>query len=138
MKKMILTGLLAVLMLSCSTDDEPMFFFEFVPVTNVENVPENFILNKADTLTVSFERPTTCYRFQGFDYERMGTQRDIAVVARVIEDGGPCNTITDNVENVPFIFRPEATGTVTLRFFNGSDSEGAPTYLEFEVPIVEE
>ena len=65
MKKILVVLILAFVTMSCSDDDAQMFFFELVPTASVENVPENFILNKADTLVVRFSRPSLCHSFQG-------------------------------------------------------------------------
>ncbi len=138
MKKILVVLILAFVTMSCSDDDAQMFFFELVPTASVENVPENFILNKADTLVVRFSRPSLCHSFQGFEYEKEGNTRKIAVVTRVIEAGDQCGATDEGERVVPFIFRPEATGIVVLRFFQGDNDAGEPQFLDIEVPIEEE
>lgn len=139
MKKILVVLVLAFVAMSCSDDDAQMFFFELVPTASVENVPERFILNEADTLVVRFARPSRCHSFQGFEYEKEGNTRKIAVVTRVIEAGGDqCGTTDEEARAIPFIFRPEATGTVVLRFFQGDDADGEPQFLDIEVPIEED
>ncbi|RMB63405.1 hypothetical protein EAX61_03165 [Dokdonia sinensis] len=138
MKKILIVLVLAFVAMSCSDDDAQMFFFELVPTASVENVPEKFILNQADTLVVRFARPSICHSFQGFEFEREGNTRKIAVVTRVLEGGDQCVDPDEEDRVVPFIFRPEATGTVVLRFFQGDDADGEQQFLDIEVPIEEE
>ena len=136
MKRLLVICLLGIC-IGCSTDDVPVFFFEIVPVESVTNIPEQFTVNEADTLQISYFRPSTCHGFDGFEVEKNNNSRNIALVTKVVEDRAPCSDLESDQRTAPLIFKPEEAGTVILNFFQGNDANDNPTFLTFEVPIVE-
>lgn len=135
MKRIIIVCLLAFTVLSCSNEDAPIFFFEFVPVQSVTNVPASFTVNVPDTLQITYFRPSTCHGFDGFEVEKDGETRKIAVITKVIEERGDCADLSDDARTAPLIFKPESAGNVTLRFFQGKNGDGEDQFLTLEVPI---
>ena len=122
---------------SCSTDDAPNFFFDFVAIDSVSEIPEAFVVNQPDTLRVSYLRPTTCHGFDGFDIEKNGDVREITIINKVVEQSTGCPDLENDLRTAPLVFNPEETGEVMLKFFNGNDSDGNPIFLTFNVPIIE-
>jgi len=122
---------------SCSPDDSPNFYFDFVAVDSVSEIPEAFIVNQPDTLQVSYLRPSSCHGFDGFDIEKEGDIREITIINKVIEQSNGCPDLENDVRTAPLVFNPEEAGEVMLKFFNGNDSAGNPIFLTFNVPIIE-
>lgn len=137
MKRIVITCLLAISLISCSDEEVPIFFFEFVPVESVTNIPDNFTVNKPDTLQISYFRPSTCHGFDGFEVEKEGNSRNIALITKVVEERGDCQPLDEDVRVAPLIFKPEETGSVTLRFFQGKNDQGENQFLIVDVPIIE-
>lgn len=135
MKRIIIVCMLALTVMSCSDEDIPIFFFEFVPVESVTNVPASFTVNVPDTLQITYFRPSTCHGFDGFEVDKDGTTRNIAVITKVVEQRGDCANLTNDARTAPLIFKPESAGSVTLRFFQGKNDNGEDQYLTLEVPI---
>ena len=122
---------------SCSTDDATTFYFDFVAVDNVSEIPEAFVLNQPDTLQISYLRPSSCHGFDGFDIEKDGDIREITIINKVVEQSNGCPDLVNDVRTAPLVFNPEEVGEVTLKFFNGEDVNGNPIFLTFNVPIIE-
>ena len=72
MKKISIISIILVLLVGCSTDDVPFFFFEVTPVDVVSNVPDIFVVGQTDTIQVTYKRPSTCHAFNGFDIKNDG------------------------------------------------------------------
>ena len=124
-------------MVGCSVDDSPNFFFDFVAVDSVAEIPEVFRVNEPHTLEVSFFRPTACHDFDGFNIVSTDNEREITVVTKVIEQDNGCATIANDRRTETLVFNARAPGEINLNFFNGNDADGNPIFLTFNVPIVE-
>ena len=137
MKKIVtILGILAALV-SCSTDDAPNFFFDFVAIESVAEIPEVFIVNQSDTIQVSYIRPTNCHGFDGFNIVKNDTEREITIITKVVEQDSGCPDLENDIRTAPLVFNPREAGEVTLHFFNGNDADGNPIFLTFNVPILE-
>lgn len=137
MKKLIiLLGMLAAIV-GCSSDDAANFYFDFIAVESVSEIPEAFVVNQTDTIEVSYLRPSACHSFDGFDIERNGDIRKITIINKVVEENNGCSNLGNDLRTAPLIFNPEEAGNVTLKFYTGNDEAGNPTFLIFDVPIVE-
>ena len=122
-----------VLASSCELDTGENFHFEPMEITGAE-VPESFILNDSYVIEVSLLRTDSCTFFQGFDvFEEEGGVLNIVAIGSVLtnEDCKAVNDTLSSALNLTAIFN----GTYLLRFYAGDDAEGAPQYLEFEVPV---
>jgi len=136
-KKIVLLFGIVSAILGCSVDDSPNFFFDFVAVNNVAEIPEAFVVNQPDTLEVSFFKPTNCHAFDGFNIVTNGNEREITVVTKFIEQDNSCTAIENATSNAALVFNARNAGEVILNFFNGNDADGNPIFLTFNVPIVE-
>jgi hypothetical protein len=137
MKYFILIVVIFVSVTSCSTDDAANFYFDFVAVDSVSEIPEAFIVNQPDTLQVSYLRPSSCHGFDGFDIDKDGDIREITIITKVVEQSNGCPDLENDLRTAPLIFNPEEAGEVQLKFFNGEDVDGNPIFLTFNVPIIE-
>ncbi|MEP0264412.1 hypothetical protein [Dokdonia sp.] len=137
MKKISILFVVFLFLIGCSTDDVPTFFFEVTPVNTVSDVPDTFVVGQTDTLQVTYRRPSTCHAFNGFDINTDGDVREIALVTKVVQGRASCSGLQDDMRTAPLVITPEEVGQLNLSFFAGNNAEGDPTFLTFNVPIVE-
>lgn len=133
---MVIIGVL-VAMVSCSTDDSPNFYFDFLAAESVADVPEVFSVNQTDTIHVSYMRPTNCHGFDGFNVVKNENEREITIITKVVQQESGCPDIANDMRTAPLVFKPIAAGEVILKFFNGNDADGNPIFLTYNVPILE-
>lgn len=137
----MLIGVLFIIS-SCSIDDDErvQFHMEFIPVVGVD-VPEYFVRGETYPITVSYNRPTDCYYFDGFYYEPDGNVRVVAVQSIVIEDSNcePLDTLVAEEASFDFICSPlYSNQSYLFKFYRSVDEEGNQLFLEVEVPVMEE
>lgn len=134
MKRLIFALLSIVSLTSCSIDDDNQTLqYELVPVTEVE-IPDTLAQGETYTFTVTYERPTDCYEFVGFEHNRNENEFVIGVVNyRILEE----TNCTEEVEltEVPLEFYVESDEMYTFKFWTGSDDVGQPEYIIYEVPV---
>ena len=135
--KMLLACLLVSTLSGCLDDDEGTnFFYELVSIEEVE-VPQEFNRGATYTITVSYFRPSDCHSFAGFDYNRLGNERTVAVV-NVVVDEGNCNSLenTSMIEQ-SFDFFVGNEDSYIFRFWQGKDNNGDSQFLTVEVPVIQ-
>ena len=138
MKKIVFLSLMIFAFIGCSDDDVPVFSFETLPVSNIQGIPEVFVVGDPVTLDLSYFRPTTCHGFEGFEVQTVTpTLINIAVITRFVEGRSTCTDLTDEELTASLIFSPIVSGEVTLNFLSGSDENGEPTFVTFNVPVIE-
>ena len=132
----VLVALCGLFMVGCELDSGENFHFVSLEVTNVD-IPEHFVFNQSHTMEVTFSRPDNCTFFQGFNVspEMDGVWTIVAVGSVLLdEDCSPSDeSLTGNLT-----VNAIRTASYTLRFYAGEDSDGEATYLEYEVPVIEE
>ena len=134
MKKIIL--LLSVLFLfnSCSLEDESdKFHYELLPIESVV-IPSEFILGQTYQITVKYYKPTTCYGFNGFYFEKDLNVRTIAVRTVVFEDNTNCEA-TENLFEENLSFTVTNNGSYIFKFWQGTNDAGEDVFLEYEIPV---
>lgn len=137
MKKLSIIPIILLLLVGCSTDDAPFFFFEVTPVDTVSNVPDVFVVGQTDTIQVTYKRPSTCHAFNGFDILNEDDVREIAIITKVVQGRSTCSDLENDLRTAPLVITPEEAGELSLRFFTGNNATGDPTFVIFNVPIVE-
>ncbi|MCB0398320.1 MAG: hypothetical protein KDD26_01620 [Winogradskyella sp.] len=138
MKKFLVILFLSIsIFTSCSieNDNPPNFYLEIMPIQNVD-IPESFIHGETYEISVTYNRPNSCYEFNDFIYSIQQNERTVAVVNTVYTD----NECTDLLEpvTVSFDFVVVSTETYIFKFYQGTDSQGQDQYLLIEVPVEEE
>ncbi|WP_162984894.1 hypothetical protein [Mesonia aquimarina] len=133
-KSLILISFL-FLLAGCSLDDESQvdFTLELVPVMDAD-LPDTLYFGNEYRFQITYNRPTTCHYFEGYDYTKTKNERIIGVVNSVINEP-PCDSLTDDlrIENLNFVV--ERDDFYIFKFWQGEDDEGAPIYLTKEVPV---
>jgi hypothetical protein len=136
MKKWIVYCALLCLFASCTLGDDgtPNYHFEILPIESVD-IPDEFTLGETYPITVSYNKPSSCYVFNDFYYVSELNQRTVAVINTVYED----QVCTQAVEMVDatFNFMVTSNGTYVFKFWQGEDDNGNDLYYIVEVPVVE-
>ncbi|WP_228853178.1 hypothetical protein [Aegicerativicinus sediminis] len=132
-------GSLLVLFLlatSCSLDDDGTnYHYEILPVESVD-LPDSFEYGGVYEITLTYNRPSTCHRFNEFYFRSDGNERIVAVINSVLEENN-CTELTDDLVEVSFDFRVIYTGTYVFKFWQGKDENDNDLYYIVEVPVVE-
>lgn len=136
-KKLSIIPIVLLLLIGCSTDDTPSFFFEVTPVESISNVPDVFVVGHTDTIQVSYRRPSTCHAFNGFDISNEGEVREVAIITKIVEGRSMCSDLENDLRTALLTITPEVAGQLNLLFFTGNNATGDPTFVTFNVPIVE-
>ena len=119
----------------CDLDTGENFHFKPMEITAAD-VPDSFVLNQTHNILVTFLRPDDCTFFQGFDVTtEAGGIRNIVAIGSVLTDRS-CNQEEESVSET-FTITAIENNDYLLRFYTGSDANGAPQYLTFEVPVLE-
>jgi hypothetical protein len=135
-KHFFLLSILAFSFLSCELDENnnQPFYFEVMPITSVE-VPEQFVHGNTYEISVSYNRPSTCYQFNDFLYSISGSERSVAVVNTVYNDG----CVSDpEIANASFDITILSNETYTFKFYQGEDETGVDQYLIIDIPVIED
>lgn len=120
---------------SCSLDDDsPNFHFEALKITEVD-LPESFVYGERYEFGITYVKPSSCYIFDGFDYNHTGNlERTVAAIAAVYDDRA-C-TQEETTEEATLKFEVRYKGTYTFRFYTGKNEDtGENEYLIVEVPV---
>lgn len=105
-------------------------------ITEVD-VPEFLVLNESHNLDVTFSRADSCTFFQGFDVftEENGRTTVIAIGSVLTEE--ECNAGQESLNSIVTLLVQYQVPFYQLRFYSGEDEAGNPTYLEYNVPVVD-
>ncbi len=115
------------------SDDGPNFHYVFLHITDVA-VPESFQLNETYEIGVTYLLPNGCISFEGFDVNKESyTTRQVVAVGIEFEN----MACTQQIEEVQtsFEFVCLYNQPYLFRFYSGTDADGAPQYIEVEVPV---
>lgn len=139
MKKILLIAFLTLstLLTSCSSiDDSINFFYELVPIEDVD-IPEKFTRNETYKIKVSYYRPSDCHSFSGFRYDTLNNERTVSVVNVVFNDR-ECEDIepTELIEeSLDFIVGSEES--YVFKFWKGVNDQEEGEFITIEVPVVD-
>ncbi|MCB7481847.1 hypothetical protein [Christiangramia sediminis] len=147
MKKIVFALVTLIAMSSCSIDDDNSnTSYEFAEITDFE-FPEFFEAGKSYDLKLTYQLPSTCHTFAGFDGGREDlNSNEIFIYALTSFD--PNETGCDSSNDT------DLTSAGTIRGFNisanvdedeififnlwtGEDANGDPVFTTVEVPVGE-
>ncbi len=135
----IIVSLFLITLFGCTDDDDNQgFFYELVTIEQA-SLPDQFVRGQTYAIDVSYFRPSDCHSFVGFDYNRLGNERTVAVVNLVVDEAGrDCTDLeqTDLVD-ASFNFIVGFETSYIFRFWQGRDDNGTNQFLIIEVPVVE-
>ncbi|MBB1193583.1 hypothetical protein DNC80_07865 [Flavobacterium sp. SOK18b] len=134
MKKIIALALLWASFLSCSPDnDYPNYSYEVLPVASYE-VPASFKLGETYTITLKYQKPSSCYEYQGIYYDKNLNVRTIGIQA-VVDKDQICNQALPPLSEVSFQFYVTNTGSYIFKFYKGKDANGVSQFEEKEIKV---
>ncbi|MEW7289405.1 hypothetical protein [Aquimarina sp. 2304DJ70-9] len=134
--KKILAFFLVTALMGCSGDDNTNFFYDLVSIEEVV-LPEAFNRGETFKITVSYFRPSDCHSFAGFDYNRLGNERTVAVVNVIVDQENCRNLERVDLIDVSFDFLVGQEDSYVFRFWQGKNENGDNQFLTIEVPVVE-
>lgn len=135
--KKILALLFSVIFLSACTSDSELkdISFELLPVQDVE-LPGTFKAGQQTVIYLKYKRPTNCYSFNGFYYEKNGNTITMAVDA-LRQHLSNCETVNENSFEVSYPLFIKTSGVHVLRFWQGKNSQGIDQFLVREIDVQE-
>ncbi|WP_158728178.1 MULTISPECIES: hypothetical protein [unclassified Flavobacterium] len=134
MKKIIALTLLWASFLSCSTDNEyPNYSYEVLPVASYE-VPASFKLGETYTITLKYQRPTSCHGYQGLYYDKNLNVRTIGIQT-VVDKDQICDKALPPLSEVSFRFYVTNSGSYIFKFYKGKDAAGVSQFEEKEIKV---
>lgn len=132
----VLVALCGLFAVGCELDSGENFHFVSLEITDVA-IPDHFVFNQSHTIEVTFSRPDNCTFFHDFDVSpEMGGVWTIVAIGLVLTDEDCSSSDESLMGNLTV--NAIRTASYTLRFYAGQDSDGKATYLEYEVPVIEE
>ncbi|MCF6139722.1 hypothetical protein L1S34_00325 [Flavobacterium sp. K77] len=134
MKKLIALTLLLVSMASCSTDnDSNNYTYDVLPIASY-TVPAEFKLGETYTITLKYQKPTSCHYYQGIYYDKNLNVRTIGVQT-VVDNDQVCNAALPPESETSFQFFVTNTGSYIFKFYKGEDAAGNNIFEEVEIPV---
>lgn len=134
---LLCAGIVAVISVSCSIDDDQTNFKYATLETVSANLPDTFELGKVYKIDVKMLRPNECTYSETFDVHRDFTDstniRTVAAIGIVL-DQEDCAVVNDSIQN-SFQFEVIYTKPYVFKFYTGADENGEAEFLEIEVPV---
>ncbi len=133
MKKLLSILILYVTLTACSLgNDTPNYHYEVLPVDSF-TLPPSFKMGETYVIKVKYKRPSDCYFFDGFYYDKDLNTRTIGVQTRVLDNNCPAK-VSDPVE-VTFKFYVINNGSYIFKFYKGEDANGTNIFETVEIPV---
>lgn len=135
MKKLVFLFILAFTVNSCYTHDDYINSeYRTLPVESVI-MPAEFHVNQINDITVQYRRPSNCYYFNGFYYDKIDNIRVVAINA-IKEYHHNCENASEILYDVPLHFEPTKTGHFIFKFYSGIDVDGEDEFLTYEIDVL--
>lgn len=133
MKKFILLLLVLVGVVACNSDDGYRYHYKVLPVASY-TVPDTFALGKTYEIKMKYLRPSTCYSYSGFYFDKFLNTRTIAIQNMVVE-APDCKPLVSDSINVSFNFLVTNREPYTFKFYKGVDADGKNSYESVLIPV---
>ncbi|WP_329806784.1 hypothetical protein [Flavobacterium facile] len=134
MKKIVALIGIFLLSISCSVDDNsPKLHYELLKIDSVE-LPTDFIINEENDIQINFIRPSNCYGFDGFYYEKNEFTRTVAVQG-IVFDRDNCTPLSNPISSQTLHFTPTVSGTYTFKFWKGKDANNVDIFEEISIVV---
>ena len=133
MKKIIIALALSFGILSCSVEEGDSYSLVVLPVAKVE-METAFAKDSTTTIDVKYLRPSKCYFFEDFYYQKQDLNRVVAIYnAKLNRDD--CQVVQNDSVTVPLKFRPTELGTYTFKFWKGTNAQGVDEFYEYQAVV---
>ena len=136
MKKIALILVLMTTLVGCSLDNgnNDTYTFSVLPIESY-TLPETFKLGETYSIKLKYQKPTSCYLYQGIYYAKDLNTRTIGVQAAV-QDNQVCGTEVPPLSEASFNFQVTATGSYIFKFYKGKDAENKDIFENVEIQVV--
>jgi hypothetical protein len=136
MKKFLLILALAFIFVQCDTNDNdyPNYHLELLPIESAV-FPAEFIKDQVYEIPIKYVRPTTCYLFEGFYYDKNLNTRTIAIQTSVLEQNNCTTPLQNPIEEI-LKFKATTETSYVFKLWKGKDASGANIFEEITVPVV--
>jgi len=136
MKKYLMLLIVAFSFSNCDlgSDDNPRFHLELLPVETA-TLPTEFKRDSIYELPIQFNRPTNCYVYDGFYYEKDRNKRIIAVQTSVVEQSD-CGASPVNPMVKILRFKPTLEDVYLFKLWKGKNPNGSDIFEEIEIPVI--
>lgn len=128
---------LALIIGSCSLDDDGANF-HYAPLEIVDaQVPDTFEFGNVYTINVDLLRPDDCTLADRFDVRRSATDstnvRTVSAIGIVL-DKNECDTVQQEIQD-SFQFEVIYSKPYIFKFYKGDNTNGEPEFFELKVPV---
>lgn len=137
MKNLGLMLLLTLSLIGCSTDDDGQFDFQAATIRDVF-LPDTLVKGETYNFEITYNRPTNCHAFAGFDYEKRVNERFVGVITAVEARRNDCTEEQGLTGVATLRFFVEREDFYIFQFYQGLDSEDNPLFLTKEIPVRQE
>ena len=132
--KKLLFSLFALIIFSCSLDNETnQSYLEMLPIESA-TVPQEFVRGETYEITMTYFRPTTCHAFNDIYYARDANTRTVAIVTTVFANNN-CEELEEDLLERSFNFKATNEDSYIFKFWQGKNDNGEDQYLIIEVPV---
>lgn len=126
-------GSICLIGISCNKDDAPTIEFRALQIIDAD-VPESFVFNGRYEITVTYVRPDDCTYFEVFDVvQKDTTVREVVAIGSMFVDQQCVQVVAEQQQS--FIFEVIYDQPYLFRFWQGTDADGEPMFLDIEVPV---
>ena len=135
MNKFFYIMLLLLTTISCSVEDnEQEYVIENMPVESVF-LPQTFVFGQTYSVTMTYNRPSTCHGYDGILYTKEGNVRTFAI-QNIVVTGDFCENLTDELAETTFDITINEMEPYLLKFWQGTNDSGEDVFLEYEIMVV--
>ena len=129
--------LLTLVFIGCSAGDDEQFDFQVATIRDVF-LPDTLVRGETYNFQITYNRPTSCHAFAGFDYEKQGNARFVGVITAVESRRNDCNTDEGLTGVASLRFFVERDDFYIFMFYQGQNDEDNPLFLIKEIPVRED
>jgi PBP1b-binding outer membrane lipoprotein LpoB len=135
MKRFFLITVIALILTSCSLDDDSNNFeLKTLPIKEAE-VPVEFIYGRTYDIMVTYDLPDGCHSFQSLFFQQNANERIVAINA--LQDLVSACTEAIIEENHTFELTALQEADYVFKFWKGVDENGDNIFEEVTVPVKE-
>lgn len=135
MKRILSVIIILVFFISCSVEDTLQeYTVEKMPIESVD-LPQVFVYGNTYTVTITYEKPTSCHGYDGIIFSREENTRTIAI-QNILVVGSNCQDLTNEFAETSFDITVEEYEPYVFKFWQGKNDDGEDIFLEYEIMVV--
>jgi len=132
MKKIVSALILCLLFAACAPEGDE-YSLEVLPIAKVE-MQTVFAKDSITEIPVKYLRPSNCYFYEDFYYERNEFTRVVAIYNSKLNKDN-CQALVNDTIEVPLRFKPTQLGTYTFKFWKGTNVDGVDEFYEYTAVV---